>query len=182
MLSVEQTCELWANPEEIVNEDTVCGSLDRMVEEITEKIDDTFPMVLFVVGDVIVFTRMLLPKLAFLLEFDYIHLSRYNNTTMDGEIQWRVTSCESVEGHTVLVPDGILGGGGTMAAIRPRIVDMSAAEFYSTVLCEGTLAKSEPLYPDFCSFSVSDHYVFGYGMNAKSHWRNLPTIHVFRST
>ncbi|RMD08891.1 phosphoribosyltransferase family protein, partial [Klebsiella pneumoniae] len=103
MLSAEQARELWANSEEIVSEDAVRGSLDRMAEEITEKIGDTFPMVLSVMGGAAVFTGMLLPKLAFPLEFDYIHLSRYNNTTVGGEMQWRVAPRESVKGRTVLV-------------------------------------------------------------------------------
>ncbi|KMW47476.1 hypoxanthine-guanine phosphoribosyltransferase [Ralstonia insidiosa] len=183
MLSAEQARELWANSEEIVSEDAVRGSLDRMATEITEKIGDTFPMVLSVMGGAAVFTGMLLPKLAFPLEFDYIHLSRYNNQTVGSkEMQWRVAPRESVKGRTVLVLDDILDEGETMAAIRSRIIDMGAAEFYSAVLCEKTLAKDKPLYPDFCGFNVPDRYVFGCGMDAKGYWRNLPTIRALKNT
>ncbi|MGR5342307.1 phosphoribosyltransferase family protein, partial [Vibrio astriarenae] len=88
-----------------------------------------------VMGGAAVFTGMLLPKLAFPLEFDYIHLSRYNNQTVGSkEMQWRVAPRESVKGRTVLVLDDILDEGETMAAIRSRIIDMGAAEFYSAVL------------------------------------------------
>ncbi|AEG67998.1 hypoxanthine-guanine phosphoribosyltransferase [Ralstonia solanacearum] len=176
MLSAEQARELWANSEEIVSEQAVHASLDRMAAEITEKIGDTFPMVLSVMGGACVFTGMLLPKLAFPLEFDYIHLSRYNNKTVGGEMQWRVAPRESVKNRTVLVLDDILDEGETMAAIRSRIIDMGAAEFYSAVLCEKTLAKDKPLHPDFCGFPVPDRYVFGCGMDAKGYWRNLPAI------
>lgn len=180
MMTAEQARELWANSEEIVSAQAVQQSLDRMAREITDKMGDRFPLVLSVMGGAVVFTGMLLPKLEFPLEFDYIHLSRYNNKTVGGEMQWRVAPRESVKDRTVLVLDDILDEGETMAAIRQRIMDMGAREFYAAVLCEKTLAKSKPMHPDFCGFTVPDRYVFGCGMDAKGYWRNLGTIRALK--
>lgn len=176
MMTAEQARELWANSEEIVSAQAVQQSLDRMAREITDKMGDRFPLVLSVMGGAVVFTGMLLPKLEFPLEFDYIHLSRYNNKTVGGEMQWRVAPRESVKDRTVLVLDDILDEGETMAAIRQRIMDMGAREFYAAVLCEKTLAKAKPMHPDFCGFTVPDRYVFGCGMDVKGYWRNLGAI------
>lgn len=180
MMTAEQARELWANSEEIVSTQAVQQSLDRMAREITDKMGDRFPLVLSVMGGAVVFTGMLLPKLEFPLEFDYIHLSRYNNKTVGGEMQWRVAPRESVKDRTVLVLDDILDEGETMAAIRQRIMDMGAREFYAAVLCEKTLAKAKPMHPDFCGFTVPDRYVFGCGMDAKGYWRNLGTIRALK--
>lgn len=176
MMTAEQARELWANSEEIVSAAEVQASLDRMAEEITAKMGNDFPLVLSVMGGAVVFTGMLLPKLQFPLEFDYIHLSRYNNKTVGGEMQWRVAPRESVKDRIVLVLDDILDEGETMAAIRERILDMGAREFHAAVLCEKTLNKPKPMHPDFCGFAVPDRYVFGCGMDAKGYWRNLGTI------
>jgi hypoxanthine phosphoribosyltransferase len=108
---------------------------------------DAFPLVLSVMGGAVVFTGMLLPKLQFPLEFDYIHLSRYNNKTVGGEMQWRVAPRESVKDRVVLVLDDILDEGETMAAIRQRIMDMGAKECHAAVLCEKTLTKIKPMHP-----------------------------------
>ncbi|MCT9073766.1 hypoxanthine-guanine phosphoribosyltransferase [Cupriavidus gilardii] len=180
MMTAEQARELWANSEEIVSAQDVQQSLDRMAREIADKMGDRFPLVLSVMGGAVVFTGMLLPKLEFPLEFDYIHLSRYNNKTVGGEMQWRVAPRESVKDRTVLVLDDILDEGETMAAIRQRIMDMGAREFYAAVLCEKTLAKAKPMHPDFCGFTVPDRYVFGCGMDAKGYWRNLGTIRALK--
>jgi hypoxanthine phosphoribosyltransferase len=147
-----------------------------MAAEITASMGDAFPLVLSVMGGAVVFTGMLLPKLQFPLEFDYIHLSRYNNKTVGGEMQWRVAPRESVKDRIVLVLDDILDEGETMAAIRERIMDMGAKEFHAAVLCEKTLNKPKPMHPDFCGFKVPDRYVFGCGMDVKGYWRNLGTI------
>ena len=176
MMSAVQARELWANSEEIVSAEEVQASLDRMAAEITAKMGDAFPLVLSVMGGAVVFTGMLLPKLAFPLEFDYIHLSRYNNKTVGGEMQWRVAPRESVKDRVVLVLDDILDEGETMAAIRERIMEMGAGEFHAAVLCEKTLTKLKPMHPDFCGFAVPDRYVFGCGMDAKGYWRNLGAI------
>ena len=172
----EEALEVFRNSEEIVTAEQVNRSVDTMAKAIKDAIGDEFPMVLSVMGGAAVFTGMLLPRLDFPLEFDYIHLSRYNNKTVGGEMQWRVAPRESVKDRVVLVLDDILDEGETMAAIRERILDMGAKEFHAAVLCEKTLTKIKPMHPDFCGFQVPDRYVFGCGMDAKGYWRNLGTI------
>lgn len=180
MMTADQARELWDNSEEIVSAQAVQASLDRMAGEITAAMGDQFPLVLSVMGGAVVFTGMLLPKLTFPLEFDYIHLSRYNNKTVGGEMQWRVAPRESVKDRVVLVLDDILDEGETMAAIRQRIMEMGAREFRAAVLCEKTLAKEKPMHPDFCGFEVPNRYVFGCGMDVKGYWRNLGAIRALK--
>ena len=173
----EEALHIFEHSEEIVSADAVNASIVRMADAIRADIGDAFPLVLSVMGGAAVFTGMLLPHLDFPLEFDYIHLTRYRNTTQGSpDMHWRVAPRESVKDRVVLVLDDILDEGETMAAIRDRILDMGAKRFMSAVLCEKTLAKAKPLHPDFCGFTVPDRYVFGCGMDAKGYWRKLPTI------
>jgi hypoxanthine phosphoribosyltransferase len=172
----EEALELLKTSEEIVSAAAVEASIRKMAVEIKEAMGDRFPLLLSVMGGAAVFTGMLLPHLDFPLEFDYVHLTRYHNTTQGGEMHWRVAPAESVKDRIVLVIDDILDEGQTMAAIRDRIVGMGAKEFKSAVLCEKTIAQDKPLRPDFCGFEVPDRYVFGCGMDVKGYWRNLPTI------
>jgi hypoxanthine phosphoribosyltransferase len=172
----EEALELLKTSEEIVSAAAVEASIRKMALEIKEAMGERFPLLLSVMGGAAVFTGMLLPHLDFPLEFDYVHLTRYRNTTQGGEMHWRVAPAESVKDRIVLVIDDILDEGQTMAAIRDRIVGMGAKEFKSAVLCEKTIAQAKPLRPDFCGFEVPDRYVFGCGMDVKGYWRNLPTI------
>jgi len=172
----EEALHIFQHSEEIVSAQVVDESIGRIAGEIKQAIGDEFPLVLSVMGGAAVFTGMLLPRLDFPLEFDYIHLTRYRNMTQGGEMQWRVAPAESVKDRVVLVLDDILDEGQTMAAIRDRILEMGAKRFISAVLCEKVLAQAKPLRPDFCGFTVADRYVFGCGMDAKGYWRNLPAI------
>jgi hypoxanthine phosphoribosyltransferase len=173
----EEALDVFKHSKEIVSAGAVSESIDRMAVAIDAAIGESFPLVLSVMGGAAVFTGMLLPRLAFPLEFDYIHLTRYRNTTQgSGDMQWRVAPAESVRNRVVLVLDDILDEGETMAAIRDRILGMGASRFLSAVLCEKIIARDKPLRPDFCGFEVPDRYVFGCGMDARGYWRNLPTI------
>jgi hypoxanthine phosphoribosyltransferase len=173
----DEALQVFSRSEQIVSATEVSASIDRMAAAIRTAMRDEFPLVLSVMGGAVVFTGMLLPRLDFPLEFDYIHLTRYRNATKAGDdMQWRVAPAESVKNRVVLVLDDILDEGETMAAIRDRIMDMGAKRFMSAVLCEKLIPKPKPLRPDFCGFEVPDRYVFGCGMDAKGYWRNLPTI------
>src|SRR5580698_9776617 len=173
----EEALELFKTSEEIVTAADVEAAIRKMAIEIKAAMGDTFPLLLSVMGGAAVFTGMLLPHLDFPLEFDYVHLTRYRNTTKGGDkMEWRVAPAEAVKDRVVLVLDDILDEGETMAAIRDRIMAMGPKQFLSAVLCEKTIAKDKPLRPDFCGFEVPDRYVFGCGMDAKGYWRNLPTI------
>ncbi len=172
----EEALEVFKTSEEIVAASDVEASIRRMAVEIKAAMGDDFPLLLSVMGGAAVFTGMLLPHLDFPLEFDYVHLTRYRNTTQGGEMHWRVAPAESVKDRVVLVIDDILDEGQTMAAIRDRILDMGAKAFKCAVLCEKSIAQEKPLRPDFCGFEVPDRYVFGCGMDVKGYWRNLPAI------
>src|ERR1700754_2563291 len=177
VMNREEALHIFSHSEEIVSADDVNASISGMAPAIRDEMSEDFPLVLSVMGGAAVFTGMLLPHLDFPLEFDYIHLTRYRNTTQGShDMQWRVAPAESVKDRVVLVLDDILDEGETMAAIRDRILAMGAKRFMSAVLCEKVISKAKPLRPDFCGFQVPDRYVFGCGMDAKGYWRNLPTI------
>lgn len=141
----------------------VSAAVDRMAVEITEKLGEEYPLVLSVMGGAVVFTGQLLPRLAFPLDFDYVHVSRYGDKTHGGELVWKQAPKEDVRDRVVLVLDDILDEGHTMAAIRDKVMSMGAKAFYSGVFANKLISKEKPLAADFVGLDVPDRYVFGYG-------------------
>ena len=97
----------------LCDEAAVRAAIARLAAEITASLKGRYPLVLAVMGGSFFFAGHLLPRLRFPLEFDYIHASRYGNTTSGGEIVWKVEPRENVRGRCVLVLDDILDGGQT---------------------------------------------------------------------
>jgi hypoxanthine phosphoribosyltransferase len=151
-----------------------------MAAEIEGRLGERFPLLLAVMGGAVVFAGQLLPQLRMPLDLDYIHATRYGDATRGGGVEWRVTPPATVRGRHVLVVDDILDGGQTMAAIRDRLLELGAASFQCAVLVEKELAKKKPIAADFVGLRIPDRFVFGYGMDAKGFWRNLPEIRAMK--
>ena len=175
--------ESWAFLE---NSELVCSAADveaaigKVAAAIEKQFRERYPLVLIVMGGAVVFAGQLLPKLRFPLDLDYIHATRYGAATSGGGIEWRVAPPRSVRGRAVLVLDDILDGGQTMCAIRDRLLELGASSFHCAVLVEKTLQKAKPIAADFVGLTIPDRFVFGCGMDAKGHWRNLPEIRAMR--
>ncbi|MCS6765829.1 MAG: hypoxanthine-guanine phosphoribosyltransferase [Candidatus Protistobacter heckmanni] len=182
MSPARKAASLLANSREIVSAEQIASGVAAMAWQIRARLSEGFPLVLAILGGASVFTGMLLLKLDFPLEFDYLQLSGYQD---GGGMRWRVAPRSAVAGRTVLVIDDLMDDGITMAAIRERILDMGAKDFLCAVLCEkdgkpetssASKQASKPIVPDFRGFMVSDAHVFGCGMDVEGLWRNLPSI------
>jgi len=175
----------WAfleNSDRILSAEEVQAAVRQLAAQIDERLAGAYPLVLAVMGGAVVFAGQILPLLRFPLDFDYIHASRYGEATQGASVEWRVTPTESVRGRTVLVLDDILDGGETMSAIRERLLALGAQSFYCAVLVEKLLQRAKPISPDFVGLKITDRFVFGYGMDAKGYWRNLPEIRAMKET
>ena len=176
----EQAWQLLRDADLLFDENEVNQAVRRLAVDITRKLDESYPLVMPVMGGAVVFTGHLLPLLRFPLEFDYLHVTRYDGKTRGGQIQWKSKPHLDFRGRTVLVLDDILDEGNTLAAIRTHLINEGAADFYSAVFAEKELGRAKPIKADFVGLTVPDRYVFGFGMDAGEHWRNLPAIYALK--
>jgi hypoxanthine phosphoribosyltransferase len=158
----------------------VSAAVSRMAREITAGLAGSFPLVLCVMRGAVVFAGQLLPQLEFPLEFDYLDVRRYGDTTRGGEIEWRAMPGTAVAGRTVLVLDDILDQGGTLAAVRARLLAAGADRVYYAVLTEKDTGGAKPVRADFVGLRLPNRYVFGCGMDVGGAWRNLPGIYALK--
>ena len=182
MTDVQRAWRFLEESDPIASADEVQAALKRVAAQIGERLAGSYPLVLVVMGGAVVFAGQLLPLLRFPLDLDYIHASRYGAETRGAKIDWRVTPPAAVRGRAVLVLDDILDGGQTMAAIRDRLLELGAASFHCAVLVEKILSRAKPIQADFVGLKIEDRFVFGYGMDAKGFWRNLPEIRAMRES
>ena len=99
---------------------------------------------------------------------------------MGGGLQWKVFPQTPLVGRVVLVLDDVLDEGHTMAAIRQRVMEAGAAQFFCAVFADKKIGRAKPVYADFVGVELPDRYVFGYGMDVKGAWRNLPAIYALK--
>ena len=155
----------------------VDAAVRRVATEIEARLGDANPLVLAVMGGAVVFAGQLLPLLGFPLDFDYLHVTRYGDVTVGGSLRWVVEPRIPVTGRTVLVIDDILDEGVTMAAIVARLREQGATEVFGAVFAEKDLGHAKPIRADFVGVTLPNRYVFGFGMDVKGAWRNLPAVY-----
>ena len=152
-------------------------SMDSMADAITARLKHLNPLLLAVMNGGMVPATMLLNRLNFPLQVDYIHLTRYGSNTTGGEIEWIRPPPPILNDRVVLLIDDLLDQGVTLQAAVDRCREHGARKVLTAVL----LVKSIPMRlglkeTDFFGLSTPDRYVFGCGMDYKTYWRNCPGI------
>jgi hypoxanthine phosphoribosyltransferase len=180
MPDLEQAWAFLENSDRIAGAEEVQAAVRRVATEIEQRLSTAYPLVLAVMGGAVVFAGQILPLLHFPLDFDYIHASRYGIATRGSGVDWKVSPPGLAAGRTVLVLDDILDHGKTMSAIRDRLLELGAKEFYCAVLVEKVLGMNKPIAADFVGLRIPDRFVFGCGLDAKGFWRNLPEIRAMK--
>ncbi len=180
MMDIKEAKDLLAGAEVIHSAEVVAAAVSRVAGEITEKLGDTNPLLLCVMSGGVPFAGQLMTQLNFPLEFDYMHVTRYGQETSGGALSWRSAPWTSVKDRTVLILDDILDEGVTLAAIVERMKQLGAKACYTAVATDKLNGKIKPIKADFVALTVPDRFVFGYGMDVRGNWRNLPAIYAMK--
>ena len=180
MMDIKEAKDLLAGAEVIHSAEVVAAAVSRVASEITETLGDTNPLLLCVMSGGVPFAGQLMTQLNFPLEFDYMHVTRYGQETSGGALSWRSAPWTSVKDRTVLILDDILDEGVTLAAIVERMKQLGAKACYTAVATDKLNGKTKPIKADFVALTVPDRFVFGYGMDVRGNWRNLPAIYAMK--
>ncbi|HEY6897206.1 MAG TPA: hypoxanthine-guanine phosphoribosyltransferase [Rhodocyclaceae bacterium] len=164
----------------IVSAAEVAAAVSQVADAVEEVLAESYPLVLAVMGGATIFAGHLLPQLAFPLEYDYLHATRYGDLITGGEIAWVVEPRTPVQGRVVLLVDDILDEGITLAAIRDRLMVQGAKAVYTAVFADKANGVKKPLKADFVGVTLPNRFVFGFGMDVKGAWRNLPAIYAVK--
>ena len=179
-ITPEQAWELLRSADEVCSAEAVLAAVQRLAGEITARLQTRAPLVLNVMRGSVIFVGHLLPLLRFPLDFDYLDVTRYRDSTIGGEISWTVSPGTDVAGRVVLVVDDILDEGHTLAAVRAKLLGSGAREFHSAVFAEKDTGRPKAVTADFIGIHVPNRYVFGFGMDVKGAWRNLPAVYALK--
>lgn len=153
-------------------------ALDRMASEINAWFAGEVILYLPVLQGGLIPAGMLAPRLTVDLEQDYVHATRYRGDTTGRELIWRSKPMVPVAGRRVLVMDDILDEGLTLKAILEWCREQGAQSVASAVLVEKAHERRQPgVTADFVGLHVPDRYVFGFGLDYRERFRNLPGIY-----
>ena len=164
----------------VCSAERVTRAVHRVAAEVTRALESAHPLVLTVMSGAVVFTGQLLPLLEFPLDLDYIHVTRYGDAVSGGRIEWKMFPDAKIAGRVVLIIDDILDEGHTLVEIRRRVLAAGASGFYAAVFADKDIGRNKPIAADFVGVTLPNRFVFGYGMDVKGAWRNLPAVYAMK--
>jgi hypoxanthine phosphoribosyltransferase len=180
MLSAAEAQEVLSNADLLFSAEEVDRAVRKVARELNAAYAGKHPLVLSVMGGAVVFTGQILPLLTFPLDFDILQVTRYGEHTSGKALDWRVEPRANIRGRDVLVLDDILDEGITLAAICDLILSQGAASCKAAVFSDKAIGKPKPVKADYVGLVLPDRFVFGFGMDVKGAWRNLPAIYAVK--
>jgi len=168
-----------ARAEEVFSAAAVRAAVDRTAVAATLMLAEENPLVLCVLHGAIPFTGALMQRLQFPLELGCVHVERYGGGTTGGDLTWYARPRMPLAGRHVVLVDDILDQGVTLAALKRWAVDEGAAAVTVIVLVDKHIAAREtrPVQAELAALESEDRYLFGWGMDYRGYWRNLPAIY-----
>ncbi len=161
----------------LLDESAVQVMFNQLADDISEECQHQNPVILCVMTGAVVAVGMLLPKLQFPLEVDYIHATRYQGNLVGSELVWKQLPTISLKNRTVILVDDVLDEGITMLKLKDYCEEQGAKRCYTAVLVDKMLNREKPVVADFVGFQTGDHYLFGLGMDYKGYLRNMNGIY-----
>ena len=139
------------------------------------------PLLLPVMNGGLIYAGQILPLITVPVQVDYIHATRYRNTTQGFELEWKVYPQHELKDRVVIVLDDILDEGYTLDAIVNYCKQQQVETVKSSVLVTKEHdRRDKAIVADFSAMTVPDKYVFGFGMDYKGQLRNLDAIYALK--
>jgi hypoxanthine phosphoribosyltransferase len=180
VLTPDEVRKVWEEADCLYTEQEVEAQLDRMAREITADHAERNPVMMCIMTGALIPAGHLLTRLAFPLQIDYIHATRYGQATRGGELTWQTRPSMALKGRDIIIIDDILDEGITLAAIVDYCREQGAGNVSTAVLVEKQHARKNGIEADYVGLQIEDRYVFGYGMDYQGYIRNAAGIYAVK--
>lgn len=106
---------------------------------------------------------------------EFLWLRSYNGRTADKGVKVLIGPNENFQGKNVLLIDGVLDGGHTIAKAKELVKEYGANQVISAVVVDKQLPNAVEK-ADFACFTGCHEFIVGYGMDDSGNDRALPYI------
>src|SRR5262249_52989565 len=109
------------------------------------------------------------------LETEFMWLRSYGRSQAPGDVTVLKAPSEVVRGRTVLLIDGVLDRGLTLARAKELLDEVGVGSIVSVVVVVKRYPKPA-FHADHALFEAGEEFLFGYGMDCGGTGRGLPDI------
>lgn len=171
------------NVSPLITSDEIARRVTELATEISAAIPAGPLTIVGVLKGAFVFTADLVRRIDRELQCDFLTLRSYGDSTeTSGVVEVTADLSLPIVGRHVLVVEDIVDTGLTLRYLRQIFEARGPASLRVCSLLDKPSRRRVDVVVDFVGFSIPDHFVVGYGLDAAQIYRNLPYIGVVSAT
>ena len=160
------------------------SEVDRRIGEMAREIATDYagspPLLIGILNGAAQFMMALLDRLPNemldQLDYDFVDVSSYRGSESTGRVELTKDLVVAVEGREVLVVDGIVDTGRSLAFVMELVRGRRPRSLKTCTLLDKSARRLFPLVVDYRGFDIEDVFVVGYGMDYDQRYRALRHI------
>lgn len=177
-MNLDTALEIHQGADLLFDQQSVEAAVAELATTVANKCKDDFPLVLCVMNGGLYLTGQLLRHWEFPLTVDYVHATRYRLATLGKDVLWKAYPQNEIKDRNVIIIDDIFDQGYTLEEIKSYCMKQGANSITSVFLIRKTHdRKKANIQPDYVGLECGDCYVYGFGMDMNSYFRNLSSIY-----
>jgi len=155
--------------------------IQERLEQLAKQLDEDYKgktiTVLCVMRGACFFTVELTLKMQSEIEYEFIEISSYGNSTSStGNVNLRTNIRDSIKGKDVLIVEDIIDTGRSMKYLLDHLKQYEPNSIKICVLADRKDRREFDVSADYVAFDLPECYVVGFGFDVAEKYRNLPYI------
>ena len=170
----------WQNPGRIlITHEEIKHKVKEIGDSITADYQGGQVLLIGVLKGAVIFLADLLRCLDMPVEADFMALSSYGSSTKtSGVVRILKDLDRSIEQENVIIVEDIVDTGLTLQFLYRNLWQRYPNSIKVASLLDKPEKRQVEMEVDYCGFTISDHFVVGYGLDFDEKYRNLPDIHI----
>jgi hypoxanthine phosphoribosyltransferase len=148
----------------------------RMAQQICFDYKSEPPVIISLLTGAFIFCADLVRMLDFDCQIEFIRAKSYHGLSTTGKVEITGIDILNLKNRRILIVEDIIDTGLTLSSVIKEIEAKSPKEIKVATLLDKPSRRQTELVPDYCGFTIPDHFVVGYGLDFNDKYRNLPDI------
>lgn len=166
-----------ADLEVLISEKEIQAKVDELAETITRDYAGQDLLVVGILKGAFIFMADLVRHIRLPVTVDFMDMSSYGSSTRSsGEVRILKDLEKPIEGKHVLIVEDIVDTGLTLNYIAELLRNRSPKSVRICALLDKPSRRKVDIVPDYCGFTIPDHFVVGYGLDYNDQYRNFRDI------
>ncbi|MEZ4705359.1 MAG: hypoxanthine phosphoribosyltransferase [Bdellovibrionota bacterium] len=174
--------DLEKNIQPLLSTKQIEEKIKQMGEALTQAYQGKELVCVCILKGSIVFFSDLIRSIDLPLTIDFLRVSSYGHATVSsGEVRLVQDLSQSIEGKHVLIVEDIVDTGHTISFLQSYLKAKHPKSLaLASLLFKPSRTECE-VHIDHLGFTIDNHFVVGYGLDAAEKYRNLPYVGILQT-